>query len=381
MILNTVYKRDVSGSIRIWYAEIGEGPLEGHWRTVSGLLDGEKVASEWKFAPPKSQFNAEEQAIFEATSAMTKKLKIDYRKSIDNIDEKRHSFIKPMLAQPYPGWIGQCYVQPKIDGMRCIANAEGLWSRLNRRIVSVPHIEAALENVFEEYPEIIIDGELYNHDLHDDFNTIMSLTKKTKPTMADLEKSEELIEYWVFDMFDPDKPKMIFEERLKTLTMILTTKAEPHAGIILTPTIKVFNEEDLNLDFQTLLENGYEGQMIRYNTAYDQKRSPHLLKRKEYVDEEFELIDIVEGQGNWAGYAKIAECVTPDGRAFGAGISGTQEFNLQLLKDRKKYKSVTVKYFQLTPDGVPRFPIAIKFHEELFDDLKERIKPRKDLFG
>src|ERR1700752_743329 len=109
MILNTIYKKHVTGSIRVWYAEIGEGPLEGHWRTVSGLLDGEKTASEWKFATPKSQFNSQEQAIFEATSAMTKKLKIDYRESIDNIDEKRHSFIKPMLAHDYAGWQGPCF--------------------------------------------------------------------------------------------------------------------------------------------------------------------------------------------------------------------------------------------------------------------------------
>jgi DNA ligase-1 len=376
MILNTIYKKDVTGSIRVWYAEIGEGALEGHWRTVSGLLSGEKVASEWKFAVPKSQFNSQEQAIFEATAAMTKKLKIDYRKSIDNVDEKRHSFIKPMLAQRYVGWEGPCYVQPKIDGMRCIANKDGLWTRLNNRIVSVPHIDAALEDFFNVYPEIILDGELYNHDLSDDFNTIMSLTKKTKPTMEDLDKSARLIEYWIFDMFDPNNPKLLFEERLDSIR-----SAGFDEPIVETITKEVLIEEDLNLNFIELLEHGYEGQMIRYNKPYDQKRSSYLLKRKEYIDEEFALIDIQEGQGNWSGYAKIAECSMPDGRLFGAGIAGTQEFNLRLLKEKDKYKSVTIKYFQLTPDGVPRFPIAIKFHEELFDDLKERIKPKKDLFG
>jgi DNA ligase 1 len=379
MKLNTIYKRDVGGSVRTWYAELGEGTLEGHWRTVSGLLDGEKIASEWKWAEPKSQFNAEEQAIFEANSAMTKKLKVDYRESLDKIDEKRHSLIKPMLAHTYVGWEGPCFVQPKLDGMRCIANEDGVWSRLNRRIVAVPHIEARLESFFSKFPNIVLDGELYNHDLNDDFNTIMSLVKRINLSMEDLERSERLIQYWVFDMFDQEKPSLSFLKRWEFLYKELFSSIAD--AIVATPTKKIQTEEELNINFIELLEEGYEGQMIRYNTKYEQKRTSVLLKRKEYVDEEFELIDIEEGQGNWAGYAKIAKCSMPDGRLFGAGISGTQEFNERLLREKNKYKAVTIKYFQLTPDGVPRFPIAIKFHEELFDDLKERIKPRKDLFG
>lgn len=380
MILNTIYKKDVTGSVRVWYAEIGDGPLEGHWRTVSGLLDGEKIASEWKFATPRSQFNSQEQAIFEATSAMTKKLKVDYRESIDNIDEKRHSLIKPMLAHKYAGWQGPCFAQPKIDGMRCIANIDGLWSRLNRRIISVPHVEAFLMNFFEDYPSVILDGELYNHDLHDDFNTIMSLTKKTKPTMEDLDRSERLIEYWVFDMFDEEYPNITFEERWDFLNKELFAKY-PDNRIVPVHTTKILTEQDLNLDFITLLEHGYEGQMVRFNKPYEQKRSSVLLKRKEMQDEEFQLLDIEEGQGNWAGYAKIAICQTIDGRQFGAGISGTQEFNYKLLREKEKYRSVTVKYQALTPDGVPRFGIAIKFWENEFDALEDRIQPKKDLFA
>jgi DNA ligase 1 len=379
MKLKTIYKRDERGSIRIWYAEVGEGALEGYWRTVYGLIDGERIATEWQYAEPRSQANAYDQAVFEATSAMTKKLKVDYRESIDNVDQLRNSLIKPMLANKYVGWIGSCFVQPKIDGMRCLANKDGLWSRLNRRIVSVPHIEARLESFFRDFPSVVLDGELYNHDLSDDFNKIMSLCKKTVPSMEDLDDSERLIEFWVFDMFDQDEPDEDFSERWRFLEEeLFNCTGLPIVG---TPTIYIETEEELNLNFIELLENGFEGQMIRVDTVYDQSRTSSLLKRKEYVDEEFELLDIIEGKGSWQGYAKIAECAMPDGRRFGAGISGTQEFNERLLREKNKYKAVTIKYFQLTPDGVPRFPIAMRFHEELFDDLKERIKPRKDLFG
>jgi DNA ligase 1 len=374
-----IYKKDVSGSIRIWYYELGSAPIEGHYRTISGLLDGEKIISEWKYCPPKSQDTAVDQAFFNAEALRTKKLKTDYKESVNDIDEPRHSYIKSMNAQKYVGWEGPCYVQPKLDGMRCLANKDGLWTRLNNKIISVPHIEGALKSFFSLWPNIILDGELYNHDLHDDFNSIMSITKKTKPSMEDLDRSQRLIEYWVFDMFDLNNPDMIFRDRWGFLIEELFYSMDEPIVKVLTKFVE--SEDELNINYMEILQHGYEGQMLRFNKPYEQKRSSYLLKRKETQDEEFKLIDIEEGQGNWAGYAKIAICETIDGKRFGAGISGTQEFNAKLLKEKNNYQAVTIKYQALTPDGVPRFGIATKFWENEFDDLEQRIKPKKDLFG
>jgi DNA ligase-1 len=376
---NAIYRKDASGEIRIWYYELGTPPLEGHYRTISGLLNGNKITSSWTYCPPRSQDTAADQAYFNAESLRNKKLKMDYKESVNDIDEPRHSFIKSMNAQPYVGWEGPCYVQPKLDGMRCLANKNGLWSRLNNRIISVPHIEGALKEFFNTWPHIVLDGELYNHELYDDFNTIMSLTKKTKPSMEDLDRSRRLIEYWIFDMFDMDNPKLTFSKRWGWLIKELFGAIDEPIVKVLTQ--RITSEEQLSINFMELLQNGYEGQMVRYDMPYDQKRSSYLLKRKEMQDEEFRLIDIEEGQGNWTGYAKIAICETIDGKQFGAGISGTQEFNAKLLREKKKYQAVTIKYQALTPDGVPRFGIATKFWEKEFDDLEQRIKPKKDLFS
>lgn len=108
------------------------------------------------------------------------------------------------------------------------------------------------------------------------------------------------------------------------------------------------------------LEVGYEGSMWRANEPYEQKRSKHLRKRKEFQDAEFEVVAIEEGLGNWSGMAKRVVCKLPDGREFGAGIKGTMEFAKKLLHE--KHKVVTIKFFNYTPDGVPRFPVATKFH-------------------
>jgi DNA ligase 1 len=381
MNLSKIYKRDVAGGTRVWWAEVGEGDNDGYWRSHSGTLNGEIITTEWKYEEPKRQVNSFQQALFNANAEMNKKLKVDYKTSLDDIDEARNSAIRPMLANDYVGWIGPCYSQPKLDGMRCLANKDGLWSRSNRKIISTPHIEGALKEFFRYYPDMVLDGELYNHDLHDNFNMIMSLCKKTKPSFEDLEKSAELIQYWVYDMYNLSFTIWKFSDRWGFLQSILF-ELYPTKYLVQVPTTYADTEQDLNINYLKLLENGYEGQIVRANVPYEQKRTSVLLKRKDFVDQEFELIAIEEGQGQWSGFAKRAVCVLSDGRQFAAGVSGTQEFCNQLLQERNKYKAVTIQYHALTPDGIPRFPIAVKFWEKEFDALEERIKTKKkDLFA
>jgi DNA ligase-1 len=284
-----------------------------------------------------------------------------------------------MLANEYVGWVGPCFAQPKLDGMRCLANKDGLWTRTNKQIISTPHIEAALKQFFVDYPDVVLDGELYNHDLRDNFNLIMSLCKKTKPTFEDLERSADVIEYWVYDMADIGEQNF-FSNRWSWLDVIFFRKYSQDK-IIRVPTDQIITKDELDYRYQKYLEAGFEGQMIRIDAPYEEKRTSNLLKRKEFVDQEYELIDIEEGQGNWEGLAKRAVCALSDGRRFGAGISGTQDFCQRLLREKDKYRSVTVRYQALTPDDIPRFPIATKFYEEPFGALKEYMAPKKDLFA
>jgi hypothetical protein len=56
---------------------------------------------------------------------------------------------------------------------------------------------------------------------------------------------------------------------------------------------------------------GYEGSMWRDNKPYEQKRSKTLKKRKDFIDEEFPISKIIEGNGNWSGCAKAVEFIMP----------------------------------------------------------------------
>ena len=198
MLSAKIYKRDTLGKIRFWQAEV-----DGYsYRTIAGV-DGEPssvVTSGWTRCVGKQGRTSEQQAEFEAASDMKKKLDREYRNTIADVDTKVSAWVKPMLAHKYEGWQGPCFSQPKLDGIRCIATSSGLYSREGKEFVAAPHIQHALEDVFNNDDSIVFDGEFYNHDYHDDFNAIASAVKRTKPSSADLNVSAKLVQYHVYDL-------------------------------------------------------------------------------------------------------------------------------------------------------------------------------------
>ena len=354
---DTLYHIDENENVRVWWME-QDGDK---YRTVSGIEGGQLVTSEWKVAKPKNigRANAttgDEQAFAEINSQYTKKLDRKYSRTKDTA--AKSNIIEPMLAQTYKGWNDgwrAVYAQPKLDGMRCIATKDGLFSRQGKPIASVPHIREALESFFELWPNAILDGELYNHDLRDNFNELISIAKQLKPSGEDIAKAEKFIQYHIYDtvMIDSFSARHGFLHR----------HIPAYGPIMLVQTMRIGDLGNLDAVYAEYLEQGYEGQMIRLDEPYEQKRSKTLLKRKEFTDEEFRILEIIEGQGNWSGYAKSVKCVTAEGVVFNAGIKGTQEFTKALLARNPAPKTATVRYQNKTPDGSLRFPIAVAFYE------------------
>ena len=358
----TLYKRDSSGKIRVWWIEQdGE-----RYRYCAGIKDGKIVRSEWTVALPKNigrsnSTDAIEQATAEVAAEYRKALELDYFENVADIDTPR--FFAPMLAHKYEGWQGPCYVQPKLDGIRCIATRYGLFSRKGKPITAVPHIADALEPIFKITPAAVFDGELYNHELKEDFNTITSIVRKVKPSLDELAKSRDLIEYHIYDF--PAALSDSFSNRFDALTTYVEAAYLPLGlgPLRVVPTVHVGRLELLDHLYGEWLEQGYEGQIIRLNKPYEQKRSKSLLKRKEFQDAEYPIVAIEEGIGNWSGFAKRVVLRLPDGRTFSAGIKGDQMAARRLLFNAAIYTQATVRFFNLTPDGVPRFPVVYTFHE------------------
>ena len=102
---------------------------------------------------------------------------------------------KPMLAHKFDDsrvdWSKPVYIQPKLDGVRCIIKRVSdfpdqeylasysvkAYSRTGKEWKNIDHILFNLSPWFALNPNVILDGELYNHDLKDDFEKIISFLK------------------------------------------------------------------------------------------------------------------------------------------------------------------------------------------------------------
>lgn len=372
LILKTLYKKN-GDKVQKWSIEV-EGDK---YRTIEGFVDGAMTTSEWTVATGKNigrsnETTPEQQAIKEAGAKNRLKQDKGYKEDIDCIHEA--VAFEPMLAHTYGDHAAKvtypCYVQPKLDGMRCPIRKEGAFSRQGKPVHSVPHIVSALLPLLEAHPGIVIDGELYNHDLKHDFNKLISIVKKTKPTAADLKESVKCMQYHVYDMFDITNPTEPFEDRFIRMQELLAEFDISEDIVKVVRTVKIVNEEEMTQLYDEFLSEGFEGQMVRSNAAYQQKRTVNLLKRKEWLDAEYEITDIVEGIGNRSGMMGKIIMVTPEGESFEADASGLggHEAYVEMLQNKDSYIGLyaTVKYQNLTPDRkVPRFGkvIAIRDYE------------------
>ena len=127
---------------------------------------------------------------------------------------------KPMLAQPVGGferiteddWREGLYSQPKLDGVRCLIQATRCdygervmaYSRTGKEWKNIDHILEQLKPFFAKHPDVVLDGELYNHDLRNDFEKIISLVRKTKPTDEDRLESAEKVQFHCYDIVNED---------------------------------------------------------------------------------------------------------------------------------------------------------------------------------
>ena len=210
---------------------------------------------------------------------------------------------KPMLAYPVStkpiDYNKPVFIQPKLDGVRCVIQYENMgleyevkaYSRTGNEWKNIQHILAQLKPFFQKYPNIILDGELYNHDLKDNFEKIISLVRKTKPTDEDRLEASKLTQFHCYDIIDEKLP---FDQRIEFVTESLMLLGN---SIHTVDTTQCFTESDAKVFHADNLELGYEGSIVRTNDTYHCNRSHNLRKFKDFHDTEALLLDWVEGKG------------------------------------------------------------------------------------
>ena len=365
-----LFKVDTKGKTRVWWMEYDNEK----YRTHSGIDGGKIVVSGWQYPEAKNvgranETSVKEQVELEVISQLTKKSAQGKYHASKNTAAKGAKFHECMLADKYnpkKHTDFPYYSQPKLDGVRCLVSKYGMQSRNGKPIVSAPHILEALHPFFDKHPDVVLDGELYNHELKDNFEKIISLVRKTKPTAEDLEESKELVQYHVYDCIMDGT----YDTRLAMLFNLPTlTFHQSHVLYLRHPIVKVhtrliYDEDDLNHFLGEYLEQGFEGQMLRVpDSPYEGKRSKFLIKHKEFEDEEFEIVSIEEGKGNWAGAAKRIEIRLKDGTTQFSGVRGSFDNLAEVLYNANDYigTEVTVRYQNKTEDDKLRFPVVVAF--------------------
>ena len=265
-----------------------------------------------------------------------------------------------MLAHPVgkkqTDW-SDAYIQPKLDGVRCYITSTGAFSRNHKPFHNINHILRELEHVFSKYPDIILDGELYNHKLKDNFNKIISLVRKQKPTFADMSEAQSLVQFHCYDMFNPKLPNDKYYQRASDIDSIIDVYDLKYTKPVTFQAVLSLDAAKHN--HQLNLNDGYEGSILRYNKPYEQKRSYNLQKFKDFHDTEATIVGWVEGQGKRIGTIGKFLAVDSNGVKFGMPVMGKQSMLEEMYDIAEWYigKTATFTYFQRTPSGSYRHPL------------------------
>jgi len=360
---STLYGRSSTGATLVWWME-----QEGNkYRTNSGIKDGQIVTSDWTVAKPKNTGKAnattgEEQATAEVLSKYKKKRKEQYKDSIDDIDDKQ--FIEPMTAKKYKDYKdkidffnGEWIYQIKYNGARCVASQKGLYTRTGEEYQSVPHIWIDLQAFFQDYPEAVLDGELYNYDLRQSLNELMKLiNKKVHITVDDYYASAEKVRYYVYDGYRNEADKVTpYIIRKAWIDETLPKYTKMYRAV---PDYEIGSEVELSSLFNSVVNDGQEGLMGRLKHApYEHKRSKNLLKIKAEDSSECKILKINDGDGNWANKCKTFT-IEWNGKVFDASLKGGKDDAIEIWNNQADWvgkENVTFLYNGLTGLGVPNF--------------------------
>lgn len=284
----------------------------------------------------------------------------------------------PMLAKHYLEHLEKvefpCFVQPKLDGIRALSvykdNKVILESRNGKDYVHLNHIREEIKILLKDYPNTVLDGELYTHTFENKKNVerFQFLSEACKITRTVPHPKESFVEYWIFDIWDP---KGSFRDRFAILQDLFNN----YSGKVLklVPTKQVDSHAEIEKFMNKTLKQDFEGIMIRNSEAkYISRKDYHcdeLLKYKRFEDEEWVIVGADECQGTQKGAIKWN--LELNAKRVVAKQMGSVEDARELYKQFKKTpekfigEKINIRFNERTKDGIPRFPRATVIREDV----------------
>jgi len=252
------------------------------------------------------------------------------------------------------------YVQPKLDGYRAVSNTSGdyeLKSRNGKVYENFPQIVEALREI--GYDEDCVDGEI----MSDDFQSMQrtAFATKKKRTVGD-------VRYHIFDHIQDNEfsRKACYRNFLLRLPEIEKYR-DKHPLIKVVETIRCESWEEVYAAHEVFKEQGYEGTIVRLNKCYEFKRTDSLMKIKEMLSQDCRIGQVIRGKGKNKEIMGAIRVIQEDGQTMcevGTGFTDEMRVSFWDKKDELIDKVVEIKYQELTPDGVMRFPVFLRFRED-----------------
>lgn len=346
-----LYALDSKGDIKLWYVTTEDNTYTIHYGKDGGKIQSKTTTCTPKNVGKKNETTAQQQAVLEAEAKWRKQKDKSYCEDKDNIQPMRN----PMLAMDYRKAGHRikfpASISAKMDGVRTVASLEGsevvLKSRGGKVYPTPKHLVTELTDALKRM-SAPLDGELYLHGLP--LNEIQSAAKCPQ------DHPDVKLGFAVFDMCNTD---LSYAGRLE----VLNINMPPAKYVTLLKTQEVSCEEDIKLQHDVYVKEGYEGIMVRNLDGlykYD-TRSPDLQKYKEFKDAEYRVVGIKldkDGRG-------VFTCDCPDSlqevKTFDVVLKGTHEDRQHVADHPEDYvgKWLTVQYQVLTPFNVPEFPVGL----------------------
>lgn len=378
--LPKIYGLEKNGKTKVWNARIyGNGTIAKS-EIEYGQIDGKKQMTEREYTTGKNIGKKNETSPLQQCIAETKKKwqdKIDKESysttepGLETSTEQSGGKVFPMLAHTYEPNTSKnkknniefpCYVQPKLDGLRCIFYlVDGkvmAQSRTGTYFDTMEHISAQLLPLMLKTPDLILDGELYTMEMP--FEELAGLIKKKKLSEED-ETKLRYIKYYIYDVVN-DKP---YVERYAYIHRTIP-KLSPNNYLEVVSTRLINTQLEFKEAFGEYVAGGYEGIMLRnVQGLYKQNyRSHDLQKYKEFIESEYPIVGFKEAEGRDKGTV-IWICSTVDGRDFSVRPRGSQAYRRECFQKGELFvgKQLTVIYQELSELNVPRFPVGKAIRE------------------
>lgn len=358
----TLYAKSKTGAIKQWSVSVKGSTITVVHGQVGGAMQEQVTeVKKGKNIGKSNETTPEIQARLEAGSKWNKQIDKDYRENVDDIPEstlpplaKKYQDAKDQLGDEYDALC-------KLDGVRCTLFHNNGDIRFQKRGGGdYPVIERIAEEMWEKVwshsPRTVVDTELYCHGMY--LEDIVSAVKKHN-------FDTEQISAYVFDIFDPTAPEMVWTERHAAYKSMLA-ESGPHVFSVKSRRI---TEESEMLAFHDIVVGmDYEGLVLR---KLDAKfvfghRTGDFQKYKVPKDKEFKVIRFdVDKNGCAVPWCYIDNQIDSSRTEFKAPLIGTREYQQEIAQNQEDYigKHLKVVFEAYSKYGVPAKPKGHVFRE------------------